>query len=89
MINCQRAIDLLRYMRSELFETNLISQEEYNFLMLVPGAVQRLESYDFYVKKAQDAEQRTQELETQLKRLKQSEISPNQEMTVDLDRAHP
>lgn len=47
MIENQRQIDLLRYCRSQLHDTGLISDEEYSWLLAEqPGAVNRLETYD-------------------------------------------
>jgi len=48
MIDNQRQIDLIRYCRAHLHDENLISNEEYAWLLTEenPGAVSRLEQYD-------------------------------------------
>ncbi len=39
-------MDLIRFMRHELFHQELITEEEYTELLTHSGAVQRLEGYD-------------------------------------------
>lgn len=46
VIDQQRALDLLRYVRHYLFDTDLITKEELTSLLQREGAVPRLEGYD-------------------------------------------
>jgi hypothetical protein len=45
-IDPQRSLDLLRYKRGELHAEGLISDREFDSLIMRQGAVPRLESYD-------------------------------------------
>ena len=51
----QRVHDLVRFMRQELHQEGLITDEEYAVLAQDHGAVVRLEDYDAVVQKAKEA----------------------------------
>lgn len=59
----QRLFDLVRYQRHELFEANLISDEEFTELAKEHAAVARLESYD-------EVRAKITALEAEMKRLR-------------------
>src|SRR6266403_1029314 len=51
----QRVHDLVRFMRTELHNEGLITDEEYVSLAGDSGALQRLEDYDAVIQKAKEA----------------------------------